>query len=229
MKNGFRILSLIVFLIGILSFSLAWGKRKSDVEPSRSYVVISYEAQTSPDGKKTITAWRKKYVKADGEWKIVQYGSDAAAAFADDPTSSVKTSRPVFAGTTEGVFAKASDSDERKSMSTSALESVEMKYHSHHFLKNHSQFVRMDEVAGLEVYVMRVVSEENPNYWVECSVSPLTGRSPLRIVSHNLDGTEYITEAVKVEFREVPDNLNEDIKALPNTGKLDDKTTSPKQ
>jgi hypothetical protein len=225
MKKEFRVFCLIVFGIGILSFSLASEKRKSDVEPSRSFVAVYYEANSTPDGKKTITGWRTKYVKANGEFRIVVHGSDAAAAFAYDTAGSSGTSSPVFAKTSEGVFAKASGPYERKSIGLAASESEENLFHSHSFLKNHRQFVRMDRVAGFEVYVFRAVSEENPNYWIENSISPLTGRTPLRIVSHELDGTEYMIEAVKVEFKDVPDNLNEDIKSLPNTGKLGDKTT----
>jgi hypothetical protein len=229
MKNGFRALSLIVFIIGIISFSQAWEKRKSDMEPSRAYVAVFFEAHTTTDGKMTITGWRTKYVKANGEFRTVMHGSDAAAAFANDATAFSGTSSPVYAKTSEGTVIKGSGSDERKSMSPAAPESVEMLYHSRSFLKSHSQFVRMDMVAGLEVYVMRAISDENPNSWFECSVSPLTGRSPLRVVTHQLDGSLFILEAVKVEFKDVPDNLNGDIESLPNTGKLGDKTTPPKQ
>lgn len=84
----------------------------------------------------------------------------------------------------------------------------------------------MDKYLGLEVYVLRVEAE---GYWIENYHSPLTGITPLRMVMHQLEGTEYTTETVKVEFRDVPDNLNDDIKSLPNTGKLGDKTTPPKQ
>jgi hypothetical protein len=50
----------------------------------------------------------------------------------------------------------------------------------------------------------------------------------LRIVTHQPDGGLYTLEAVKVEFKDVPDNLNDDIQSLPNTGKLGDKNASPK-
>jgi hypothetical protein len=56
----------------------------------------------------------------------------------------------------------------------------------------------------------------------------LTGGSPLRIVTHQPDGGLYTLEAVKVQFKDVPDNLNDDIQSLPNTGKLGDKNASPK-
>jgi len=227
----FRALCLIVFLIGTISFSLGWQKQQSDTEPSRSYVGVFFEAHKTPDGKMTISNWRTNYVKANGEFKIVFHGLDAGAAFAGDATAFSGTSSPVYAGTSEGTFIKGTGSDDRKSMSPTtptALENMEKLYHSHSFLKNSSNLVRMDKVAGFDVYVLKTVNQEYPSYWTECSFSPLTGRSPLRIVMHQPDESLYIIEAVKIEFRDVPDNLNDDIKSLPNTGKLGDKTASPK-
>jgi hypothetical protein len=192
-------------------------------------VAVFFEAQTAPDGKMTITGWRTKYVKANGDFRTVMHGTDAAAAFSGSTTAFSGTSSPIYAKTSEGVFAKAAGSDERKATSSSAPEDVEKMFHSHSQLKNSSQFVRMDKVAGLDVYVMRMENEEHPNYWTEVSVSPLTGRNPLRVVTHQPDGTLFILEAAKVEFKDVPDNLNDDIKALPNTGKLGDNSTPPKQ
>jgi hypothetical protein len=229
MKNIFRALCLIVFIIGIISFSLGWQKRQNDTEPSRPYVAVFFEAHTTPDGKMTITGWRTKYVKANGEFKTVMHGPDAAIAFAGDANAFSGTSSPVYAKTSEGTFIKASDGEERKAMSPAAPDSTEKLFHSHSFLKNHGQFVRMDKVAGLDVYVMKSVNNENPEYWFEYSVSPLTGRNPLRVVTHQPDGSLFILEAAKVEFKDLPDNLNDDIKSLPNTGKLSDKTSSTKQ
>jgi len=195
-------------------------------------VAVFFEAQTTPDGKMTITGWRTKYVKANGEFRTVMHGSNASAAFADDATAFNGTSSPVYVKTSEGTFVKASNSNERRSMSPAAPgspEEMQKLFHSHSFLKNHGQFVRMDKVAGLDVYVLRGVNQENPNYWNETSHSPLTGSSPLRLVTHEPDGTLFILEAVKVEFKDVPDNLNDDIIALPNTGKLGDNNELPKK
>jgi len=235
MKNRFRALCLIVFVIGIMSVSLAWQKRESDAEPSRPFVAVSYLAESTPDGKMTITSWRTRYVKANGEFRQVMHGTDKAAAFAYNAQGSPGTSSPVLSGTNEGVFIKPSDSTERKSLGSdaaekswdaSAPEEIHKRFHSHSHLRNHPEFVRMDKYLGFEVYVMRTVAD---GYWVENSYSPLTGRFPLRMVMHQLDGNEYTIETVKVEFRDVPDNLNEDVKALLHTGNLGDKNTPPKQ
>lgn len=235
MKTGFRALSLIVFATGFLTYSLALTQSKSsnDMEPSRSFLMVSYLADATPDGKKTITTWRTRYVKENGEFRVVTHGSDEAAAFAYE-TTAAGTSSTVLAGMTEGVFVKPAGSAERKSLvspsaqkswDTSVPERLERQFHSHSFLRNHPEFERMDKVAGLEVYVLKTLGQ---GFWVENSYSPSTGRTPLRSVLHQLDGTEYITETVKVDFRDVPENLNDDIKTLPTTGQLGDKTTPPK-
>jgi hypothetical protein len=234
MKKGFQALCLIVFGIGALSLSLAWGKKQNDIEPSRPFVVVYYEAESTPDGHKTITSWRTRFVKANSEFKIVMHGSDEAAAFADSATGPSETSSTVIVGMPEGVYVKPFGSTERKSVSpapvnaseipldTTGPEKQDKQFHSHSFLRNHPEFVRMDKVAGFEVYVLKVVT---PEYWVENCYSPLTGRIPLRSVLHQLNGTEYITETAKIEFRDVPENLNDDIKALPNTGYIGDKSS----
>lgn len=223
MKNVFRSLCLVVFLVGIITFSWGWEKRKTDTEPARSYVAVYFESHTTPDGKMTISNWRTTYVKANGDFKTVFHGADASAAFANDATGLPGTSSPVYAKTSEGTFTKDIGSGERKSLSQAAPESLEQLYRSHSFLKNSKNLVRMDKVAGFDVYVLKTVNEENPNYWVETSVSPLTGRMPLRAVVHQADGNIYTVGAVKVEFKDVPNSLNDDIEALPNTGKSGEK------
>ena len=234
MKKGFRALCLIIFGVGILSFSLAWQKSESDIEPSRPFVTVSYSAEVTPDGKQTITSWRTRYVKANGEFREVMH-ADEAAAFAYDAAGASGTSSRVLAGTPEGVYVKPSGTSERKSFSSaeaekawnpSVPEQIDKHFHSHSNLRNHSEFVRMDKVARLDVYVLRV---ETSGVWVEVSYSPLTGRTPLRSVMHQPDGSGFKTETVKVDFRDVPDNLNEDIKALPQTGNLEDKTEPAKR
>jgi hypothetical protein len=71
-------------------------------------VTVSYVAESTPDGKKTITAWRTRYVKANGEFREVMHGLDEAAAFAYDAAGASGTSLTVLAGTAEGVFVKPS-------------------------------------------------------------------------------------------------------------------------
>lgn len=223
MKKLVRVLCLFVSLIGMPSVSLAWQESKSDIEPMRSFVTVSFSAEATPDGKMTITGWHTKYVKANGNWTEVAHRTDMLAAFAAAATNFAKTSSAASDESAERESAKASGADGNDSLSLPFPESLEVKYHSHSYLKSLPQFVRMDVVAGLEVYVIRAYADENPKYWMEFSFSPLTGNFNLRAVSHSEDGSEFIYEVVKVEFKPVPDNLDDGIKLIPNTNKANDK------
>jgi hypothetical protein len=216
----------VVFVIGVVSFSLAWRKREADVEPSRPFVAVYYVAHTTPDGNRTVTSWRTRYVKADGEFRVVIHGTDEAAAFAYDAAGASGTSSSVLGGMNEGVFVKPSGSEGRVSLSSASAEKswdasvpqrLDKQFHSHAFLRNHPAFIRMDKYLGYDVYVMKTVAD---GYWVEESYSPVTGRFPLRSVMHQLDGNEFTTEVVKIDFRDVPDNLNDDMRSLQKTGNL---------
>jgi hypothetical protein len=78
-------------------------------------------------------------------------------------------------------------------------------------------FTRVEKVAGLEVYVLRtdIKDSNHPIAWTETSYSPRTGLIPLRSIITFRDGSQMHTEATKVEFKEVPDDLNHDVKAMP--------------
>jgi hypothetical protein len=223
MSRLFRFVAALVFLAGVVSFSLAWGKRqKSDTETARPFVAVFQESLLSAEGRLSIRGRRTRYVKANGEWKSVMRGANAAGepeAYSPDQLDAAPgTKSAVMSGTADGVFIKGTEANERKWVGPQLSTEDTARYYSHRFLRTHPEFVRTDEVAGLGVYVLRT---ENPGYyWVEVSYSPLTGRNPLRIVHHQADGTEVRIEAVKVEFREVPEDINRDLMALPDGGNL---------
>ena len=50
---------------------------------------------------------------------------------------------------------------------------------------------------------------------MEDSYSPKIGIGSLRAIVHFRDGSEVRSEAVSVEFTEVPEDLNDDLKELP--------------
>ncbi|HVG17822.1 MAG TPA: hypothetical protein VNI02_02130 [Blastocatellia bacterium] len=54
---------------------------------------------------------------------------------------------------------------------------------------------------------------------VSFSQTPQGNDVELRSVTHFRDGSEIGMEAKKVEFKDVPENLNDDLKALPIKGK----------
>jgi hypothetical protein len=213
MKNLWRVLCLALFVTGVVSFSQTQVRDKEEndvVEPALPFLVITTHYRISPDGTKSDLGERIRYVKANGEWRQSRYDSSKAE-------TEINKESPVFANTDEGVFAKAPGIDERKFVSSPADRQMQECFRSHRCLRKQLSFVRTDEVAGQKVYVLRtdVTDPASPIEWVEQSYSPKTGYIALRNVKRFRDGSQVIMEAAKVEFKDVPENLNDDIKSLP--------------
>jgi hypothetical protein len=210
MNNLWRRVCLSVFIIGIVAYTASFSQSpiNSDttLEPAAPYTVIIANYRIDSNGTKTDISERIRYVKPNGEWKQT----------ANTETNNKKESA-VIANTEEGVFAKALGSSERKFISQSADQQMQECFRSVRCLQKQKSFVRIEEVAGLKVYVLRfeINNPEIPIEWVEQSYSPKTGYIPLRNVKHFRDGSEMVEEATKVEFKDVPDNLNDDLNKLP--------------
>jgi hypothetical protein len=223
MKNIWRGVCLAVFLAGVISFSQKSANRSAvqnqagiaaidDIEPIRPFVAKYVDYRVTPDGKRTIIGRRARYVKANGEWRVVAEGPKSEQVSAEGSNQSV-----VYGGDSDGVYARGRESESRRYVSPAADEKMLLFFRSHHSLKNNPEFVRTDEIAGVKVYVLRTEIRDpaNPQDWVEESYSPKTGFNPLRTIIHLNDGSEFRMEAVSIEFRDVPENLNDDLKALP--------------
>ena len=221
-RNVWRGLCVAVFLFGMLSFlqanRSAVGFQKpgkpvdvSDTEPDLPYVVECVNSQVNADGKITVIGRITRYAKADGEWRQEFRRNNGPEAMSARPRQP-----DVYVGGPDGVFQKESDTGMRRRVSASSNQSIWQLYRSHNYLRAHPEFVRMDEVAGLKVYVMRADKDSSsPLQWTEDSYSPQIGIYPLRTIMHFRDGSEIIREAVTVEFKDVPEDLNNDIKNLP--------------
>ena len=198
-----------MFVIGLVSFSQT---QTVGVEPASSYSVITVHYRVNPDGSKTNQRERIRYVKANGEFRQLHYDPK-------NPSDEIpaREAGAVFAGTTDGVYATAPSQPERKAISGAPDDRMKDCFRSVKCLRSQLSFVRIDHVAGLEVYVLRTNVEQSghPMEWLEDSYSPKTGYIPLRTVTHFRDGSETVMEATKVRFMEIPENLNDDIKLMP--------------
>lgn len=79
-------------------------------------------------------------------------------------------------------------------------------FSSAELLQSSSTFVRQDEICGLKAYVLRY-NNLQPQV-IESWHAPETGPIPLKTVIETGDGRRLISEATKIEFREV---LNEEL------------------
>jgi hypothetical protein len=225
MKNIWRGICVAVFVFGAVSVFEAQKRTASlgvanqstkpsidvsDTEPALGFVVEFVDSNVSPDGKVTTMGSTTRYVKADGEWRLEMRRNNGA--------------RPLtYSGTPDGVFEK-NDSASRRYVSPSTIspssdQRILELYRSHNYLRSHPEFVRMDQIAGLDVYVLRTAVPNDPTQWRESAYSPRTGLTTLRSVLHQSDGSEIRREAVNVEFKDIPENLNHDLKSLPITNK----------
>jgi hypothetical protein len=223
MKNIARAFCAAIFLVGLLVFSLAQNSDQADtssnvgdvVEPAQPYVMKTVQYRISQNGFRRIMTQGTTYQKANGEYRYIVYGPDGPK---DDNLLSKHSDRlTIYAALSDGVYAKGVGSNTLTYMSPRSDERKMEFFRSHKSLRNNREFVRTDEVAGLKVYVMRAEIKEPAAEieWIENSYSPRTGVAPLRNIVHFRDGSEVRSEIVSVEFKEVPEDLNDDIKDLP--------------
>ncbi|HJQ67417.1 MAG TPA: hypothetical protein VKA70_00480 [Blastocatellia bacterium] len=211
MKNTYRFLCVLIFLVGVDAYSQVQNSTtENDKEPALPFVATYVQYSVSPDGVVNLTGWSTRYVNRNGEWRIVMHGLKK-------PAEGDSSESPVFAGTPEGIIGKAG-SYVHKGSGIFAPDSVREAYRSHSYLKSLQTFARTVEIAGVKAYVLRdMIKDREPNNsleWAEQTYSPRTGYNPLKMVLHYKDGSEMVQEAIRIDFRDVPEDLNKDLKNL---------------
>jgi hypothetical protein len=221
-KNIFRASCLTIFFIGLLIFCLAQNSNQTDVsnlddeiESAQPCVVKVIQSSISQDGSKKIIGQSTIYSKANGEYRHIAYGPNGPKG--DGLLSKHSNELNIYAGLPDGVYRKEAGSNALTYSSPPTDEKMLEFFRSHKSLRNHRDFVRTDKVAGLKVYVLRTEMNDlaSPIEWAEDSYSPKAGFGSLRSIVHFRDGSELRTEAVNVEFKEVSEDLNDDLKNLP--------------
>ncbi|MGA9768876.1 MAG: hypothetical protein WBV94_07545 [Blastocatellia bacterium] len=225
MKHVARAFCAAVFLVGLLVFSQAQNTKQADsagndyndVEPARSCIVKSIQYRVNQDGSKKIMTRYTTYHKANGEFRQVSYGPDGPKS--DNLLSKYSNDTVIYAGLADGVYARGYGTNSLFYISRRAKSDDQMSkdFRSSKYYMDNRDLVRTDTIAGLKVYVLRqeVPNPESDIQWVEDSYSPKTGFGALREIVHFRDGSEVISEALSVEFTEVPEDLNDDLKGLP--------------
>lgn len=171
------LLSILVFLIG-LSVYVTSTRSAADTLTIKPFVVTYSYYKEGGDASKARVITEK--VSATGKSKTTQY-------------QLVNGEKQVIAET---------GMDSELSVNHYAPETW-LEFSSAELLQSSSAFVRQDEICGFRVYVLRHSGSE-PRM-VEFWYAPETGAVPLKTVTETGDGRRLITEATKVEFREVFD------------------------
>jgi hypothetical protein len=223
MKIMFRALCVAVFLVGLLAFTQAQNSKQAeinsnadnDIEPAQSCIVKSIQYRINQDGSRQIMSRYTTYLKANGEFRQVAYGPNGPKD--DNPLSKYYNEDIIYAGLSDGAYRKLPGSNTIEYISSRADEKKLRYFRSHKYFLGNKEFVRTDTVAGLKVYLMRAdyTNPESDIEWIETSYSPKIAFGALRSRIHFRDGSEVVSEALSVEFTEVPEDLNDDLKNLP--------------
>lgn len=223
MKNIARALCVAVFLIGLMVFSLAQSSNQAgansyvadDIEPARPYVEKVIQYRINQDGSRKTVSMGTVYHKANGESRVVFHGPNGLKV--DNPLSKNSNESYISAVLPDGLYSKPVGSDTLRYESGRATEEMLQFYRSPKNLRNNPHFVRMGKVAGLEVYVLREEMNDPSSSieWVEQSYCPKVGLDSLLKIIHFREGWELVLEVTNVEFKEVPEDLNDDLKNLP--------------
>ncbi|MEK6410389.1 MAG: hypothetical protein AABN34_25995 [Acidobacteriota bacterium] len=179
-------LSLLVFVIGLSLFKSASAKRP--VQPPSGFVITYGLTKTAPGQTPVFEEIQTRFVQAGGNWKQVRY-------FLHDGGESLTE------GAAQGVVLSVG----KNSLEFTGLASPaeqEQAFRSEAFHKSHPEFARMDSVVGLPTYVH--LAERNGTR-VETYFATETGRTPLKTVVRTSDGSQMVTEALSVQFRDVAD------------------------
>jgi hypothetical protein len=230
MKQVARAFCAAVFLVGLLVFSQAQDSKQADsadngfndvdfndVEPAPSFIAKSIQYRINPDGSKQIMARFTTYHRANGEYRQVSYGHDGPKS--DNPLYKYSNDTIINAGWEDEVYVKGRGTNALFYIGSGAKSDDQMSryFRSTKYLMHNRGLVRTDTIAGLKVYVLRqqIPNPESNIEWIEASHSPKMGTSSLRSVTHFRDGSEVISEVLSIEFTEVPEDLNDDLKGLP--------------
>jgi hypothetical protein len=222
MKNIFRALCVVVFVVALLAFSLAKNSNQAqvstdpnDLEPARPYVIKIVQYRINKNGSKSVMSQSIRYTKANSDYRQITYRADGPTD--DDPLCKYTNRLIICAALSDGIYTKGVGSNTLIYESARTDKQVLEFYRFPYCLRNNPNFVRTDKIAGLDVYVLRHEIKDPASHeeWIEESYSPKTGDIWLRMIIHFRDGLEVMSEAVSIEFKEVPEDLNDDLKDLP--------------
>ena len=180
------IIVVLVFAAGVAVFANAIHAARS-AEPKSFVVTYLVSNNGAP------TSIRTEFVKATGEWKSTAYGLGSVGT----RTLVGTVAAQYEIGTVSIDFLTSADVEQ--------VRNLEKAFRTIAFHKNHPDFVREEYVAGLKTYVHRGVEPDGSGAWVENFYAPETGLTSLKTVMHHSEDSEFVIQAISVQFREVLD------------------------
>lgn len=195
-KNSFTIASIVIFVAGLVSYSVAKLPRNtgSKLEAARAFTLISFESGVDSKGVKQVHALRILEVDANGNQILTKYPINQNGH--NEWSKTEVTKENIIRSDSSGKFATSPQPFDPQKMAE-----LHDKWRTEAFYKNHREFVRTEEILGLEVFILRSQSQKRQDEWTETAFSPKTGIVPLRFIKHHSDGSEIVIEPIKIEFR----------------------------
>jgi hypothetical protein len=183
MKKIYVVFCCMVFAFGVLSFSYKAlsAIKKERAAPSKSFQVVYLEYNIGVDGNRKYRPVKVQTVNEDNTWTLTTYGKVP------------KTFTKSTDGLSVSVNGEITDLGKRSHNNSADFRKVE-------FYENHPDFVGTGEILGLKTYTLRAPLMEEGG-WLELSHSTETGRIPLKYVIRRTDGSVFVSEAVKLEFK----------------------------
>jgi hypothetical protein len=182
------IICVLVFLAGaglFVNARFSGTTSAEQTERAKSFVITYLVSRGG-----TPTGLAVRAVRATGEWKETMYDFQGVTT--------------IRSATADAQYSMRPGDEARQWVSNYSLD-MDRAFRSTTFLESHPDFARRERVAGYDAYLHRAEFEDG-NFLVESAHSPLLGIHPIRLLSRVKGHPEKVTEALRVEFRDVTED-----------------------
>lgn len=203
LSKRIRVLSITVFLLGIVTASLAYSINYVRRPKPVGFTMISTTTFTPSDGSPTrLAGTQVRFQKADGTWKesITYYNHDGTVYKEDT----------VFGQLGRGVFQVDEEGKALNFLSSMPASAAEIPRPD---LRKDQRFVKEELVLGYKTYVLRQPDDDNSGYSASY-YAPALANLPIKYITVSSAGTT-VSEPVRIEIGEPSDEVFNSTPDLP--------------
>jgi len=198
-SNKMRLFSLTVFLLGLVTFGLAFSLKHSKstqrVESFGFTITSTQTITTTNDGDKRLVAIKIRYQKSTGDWKLVTTYYNPDGTIANNDTG--------FGQIGKGVFRV---DDKQKALDIlSPMDSGSSSRLSAQTLQNSPDFLKEDNILGYKTFVHHIKGGDGGGY-EEIYYAPDLQGLPIKHVFVSEAGEEVI-EPIIIEKGEPSESV----------------------
>lgn len=190
-----RILSIIVLLAGLATFTISTMARKSKDKQYQplGFTLIQTESLTLAEADPVQVGIWTRIANKRGEWKhtIQRFNEDGTISVQEN----VGTERGVYK-----VFREANGAPAKLEL-LSAWAEPDSGWYSSKFYRSSPDFVREEQILGYTAFVLRSETH-GPGAWTEHYYIPKLGPTWVKMVDYRPDSETMTVEPVSIELRE---------------------------